>query len=141
MRKQISILLTCFFTVIAAHAQEGKYATVPGVYKGNMPCEECKIIETELELTYSTDSTGTFSLRDKYISEGSKEAISSRIKGEYAIHSDVINTTKATVIVLNYDNEDKAIYYLLKADGNLLPLDKEKRPITAQIDCTLKRLL
>lgn len=111
---------------------------VAGTYKGKLPCEECKVIESELELKYGTDTTGEFSLRDKYISEGNT-SIMSRIKGDWVMKRDIVDGNKCTVIALDYDNEEKIRYYILRQDGNLVPLDGDKHPLKANMDCTLKK--
>lgn len=122
--------------VSGVYAQQ---ANVVGTYKGKLPCEECKIIESELELFYGTDTSGAFSLRDKYISEGGTN-MASRVKGDWIIKQDIVDGQICKVVMLDYDNEDKIRYYRLKADGNLLPLDQEKHAIKADIDCTLKKV-
>lgn len=140
MKKQALLFIACIISCCAALAQDVQKPMVAGTYKGKLPCEECKIIETSLDLKYGTDSTGEFSLRDKYISRGGTD-VTSRISGEWIITKDIFEDKKVMMVILNYDNEDKAMYYVLNADGNLQPLDKERHKITADIDCTLKRML
>lgn len=135
MNKWIAVLTT----TILYTASYGQETTVAGTYKGKLPCEECKIIESELELSYGTDTSGAFSLRDKYISEGGTN-MASRVKGDWIIKQDIVDGQICKVVLLDYDNEDKIRYYRLKADGNLLPLDQDKHAIKADIDCTLKKV-
>ena len=45
----------------------------------------------------------------------------------------------AVYIVLNFETPDKVIYYLRQQNGNLLPLDNERKPITAATDLSLKK--
>ncbi len=140
MRKHVLLFVISILFAGVLFAQDTQRPLVAGTYRGNLPCEDCKIIETSLDLKYGTDSTGEFSLRDKYVSKGGTD-ITSRISGEWIIAKDIFEGNKVMMIILNYDNEDKAMYFVLKADGNLLPLDKERHRLASDIDCTLRRLL
>lgn len=114
--------------------------SVAGTYKGHLPCEECKYIEAELELNYGTDSTGEFVLRDRYVNPGGTN-ITSRRKGDWIVRRDEVDGQKTWVVILDYDNEDKMVYYLVKPDGNIYPLDENKHQQKADIDCTMKKQL
>ena len=118
--------------------QPALMASISGNYKGKAPCTDCDIIETELELDYDTDSTGHFSLRDKYVSKKGSDMMS-RIKGEWMLVRSNADARSVWLVELNYDTPEKAIYYLVKPDGTLQPLDSERKPISAPIDCTLKK--
>ena len=86
---------------------------------------------------YGTDTSGEFSLRDKYVER--KEVgrnLIARTKGEWIRIKDA---KLGYMIVLNNDNTDKAMYYLLNKDGSLLPLDKELQKIDAPMDMTLRK--
>lgn len=131
--------IMCALLVALGAGAYAQTASVAGTYKGKLPCEECKVIETELELYYGTDTSGEFALRDKYISEGGTN-MAYRVKGDWIVKQDIIDGQICKVIVLDYDNEDKIKYYRLKADGNLLPLDQDKHALKATIDCTLKKV-
>ena len=133
-----ALLIASLFFVGPLLAQQ---VLVSGVYKGHQPCEECKVIESELELMYgATDTSGEFSLRDKYISEAGGTNMASRVKGDWVMKQDIIDGQICKIVVLDYDNEDKIRYYRVKGDGNLLPLDADKHPVKATIDCTLKKV-
>ena len=140
MSKHILLFIVSILFSGFARAQDIQKPMVAGTYKGNLPCEECKIIETSLDLNYGTDSTGEFSLRDKYVSKGGTD-VTSRVSGEWIIAKDIFEGRKVMMIILNYDNEEKAMYYVLNADGSLQPLDKDRHKVTADIDCTLKKML
>ena len=117
---------------------KSKYPSVAGTYKGSLPCEECKIINAELELIFGTDSTGEFALRERYISDKGTD-IASRIKGNWKMDIEMLSGKMTTLIIINEDLPEKQQYYLLKADGSLLPLDSEKQPMKAAIDLTMKK--
>ena len=115
-------------------------SSLAGTYKGDMPCADCRKIESELQLDYETDSTGRFSLRDKYMGKQGSD-IMSRIAGAWVVIKDVTDGVPVKLIVLNHDLQDKIIYYKVKQDGNLLPLDSDKQKISCPSDCTLKKIV
>ncbi len=139
MRKLLLFaIVVCGFSVL--RAQEAPVAVaipdIAGTYAGKAPCADCEFIETELELAYGTDTSGEFSLRDKYV--GKQGGIMSRVKGEWAR---VVDAKAGVLVVLNNDLPEKAMYYRLTKDGNLLPLDQELNKVESPIDCTLRRKL
>ena len=125
-------------------AQEGTNNPLPfiagisGSYRGVAPCDDCKRIETELELSYDTDSTGHFNLRNKYVGNGGSD-MASRISGAWMVEQAKNELRTAVYIVLNFETPDKVIYYLRQQNGNLLPLDNERKPITAATDLSLNK--
>lgn len=131
--------LTFLFVLCFAAARGQSHDMVAGTYKGRQPCEECKVIETELELKYGTDTSGEFSLRDKYITGNGGTDITSRMRGDWTMITEKQEGSRLRLVVLDYDNEDKVRYYLWRTDGNLVPLDQNKQPIKADIDCTLRK--
>ena len=143
--RAVLLIIICFLSVRCSYAQEEVppplpfIASISGTYKGNVPGDDGVIIETELELNYVTDSTGQFSLRDKYKVKGGNDMMS-RVKGEWMMEKNVAPGNKADIyIVLNYDRPEQAVYFLRKPDGGLTPLDGDRKPITAATDCTLKK--
>ncbi len=141
--------LFLFFVVFAASkvfAQEADstpvhvslYPNCGGTYKGKAPCEECKVIESELELEPDTDSSGHYFLIDKYIAEKGTD-IASRRKGDWLLVNDVFEGKKVFMVVLDFDFPDKSQFYLLQKDGNLQPLDKDKKKIQSTIDMLMKK--
>lgn len=132
-------VVACAFLSGQVLAQDSTLS-VAGTYKGKQPCDECKEIQTVLELSYATDTTGEFSLRDKYVNPGGTN-ITSRRKGDWILRPDVVDGQKTWVVTLDYDNEEKITCYMLKASGDLVPLDENKHPLRADIDLTLKKEL
>lgn len=135
MRK-LFVLLACLFIFFAANAQE--VATQPiftGTYAGKAPCADCKIIETELELIFGTDTSGEYALRDKYIGRQGTD-MKSLVKGEWVRMYDA---KVGVLIVLDGDVADKTSYYLYRKDGSLAPLDKDLHKVEASIDCSLTK--
>lgn len=146
--KQLLVTLCLATLSYAAQAQDLNmqqvYRPLPdvlkltGTYKGLLPCEDCKAIATELELRYSTDTVGEYSLRDKYMGKHGAD-IASHIKGEWIATKDKIDGQSVTLIVLNYEDEEKVAYYLLNSDGSLLVLDQSKHKADPAKPTTLKK--
>ncbi len=135
MRK-LFVLLACHFISFAANAQDATPQPLfSGTYVGKAPCADCKLIETELELIYGTDTSGEYALRDKYIGRQGMD-MKSLVKGEWVRMYDA---KVGMLIVLDADVADKTSYFLYRKDGSLAPLDKDLHKIEAPIDCSLTK--
>jgi hypothetical protein len=135
MRKLLFVFLFLFVSPALKAQEEVLTSSYVGTYYGKAPCSDCKVIESILDLSYGTDTSGEFSLRDKYIGKSGVDIIS-RMKGEW---QRVLNPKAGTLIVLNYDNTEKTMYYLLNRDGSLAPVDENLHKIESPIDCTLRK--
>ncbi len=92
-----------------------------GSYSGLLPCSECPGIETKLELTATTDSSGTYILRSKY-----KVAnITSVQTGEWIIVKLNVDQVLYDIIVLDYTKEEGESYYIIESNGELAKLDED----------------
>ncbi len=135
MRKLFALLF-CLAASCAAKAQDTPPTPLfSGTYAGKAPCADCKIIETELELKYGTDTSGEYALRDKYIGHQGMD-MKSLVKGEWVR---LYDPKVGVLIILDSDVPDKTAYYLYRKDGSLAPLDKDLHKIEAAIDCSLTR--
>jgi|GEM_PF-2884807 len=116
-------------------------AQVSGTFHGHMPCEDCRTIEVEMELSYLSDTTGSYTIRDKYMGKEKTEVISmSRRSGQFMVVKEVVDHDKLNLVMFDYDYPEKTTYCILKTDGNLIPLGDDKKPIEPQADCLLKKV-
>ena len=116
-------------------------AQVAGTFKGHLPCEDCRTIETEMELNYLSDTTGSYTIRDKYMGKEKTEVISmSRRNGLFMVVKEVVDHDKLTLVMFDYDYPEKTTYCMLRSDGNLIPLGEDKKPVEPQADCILKKI-
>ncbi|MBC7554803.1 MAG: hypothetical protein H7257_12585 [Taibaiella sp.] len=133
------IMLLCGGGLAAQEAAPVK-PDYSGTYSGSAWSTDSALVLTELELIYGTDSTGTFSLRDKYTGKKGPD-IASRIKGEYTIAAETLDGHKVTLVTLSDEQQNKIMYYLLKAGDILEPLDDDKHTTEAAATHTLKKKL
>lgn len=138
------VLLLALFTMSSACGQDklprplNTVDIVAGSYIGNLPCDDCPGIQSELELLYVNDSLGQYRLRNKYLGKGNG-TITAFNEGEWIVIKDAYEGKLSTFILLDYDDLDKIKYYLLKDENNLVPLDAEKKPITATKEVLLHK--
>lgn len=114
--------------------------TLSGTYEGSMPCADCNRIETTLTLECTAPcKEGTFILKDKYAGTPKGDQLNTKKgKWNFAARSKMADSTK-TIIVLDPDKAGRSAFYLVKEDGNLLPLDKDMKKPDGPFDGTLMR--
>ncbi len=134
----VAIVLSCLVAVARPYLPLKQEVNVTGTYNGKAPCEDCTFIEVELDLNYGNDTSGEFSLREKFISKGGTD-ISSRMTGEWALEQDGEGAKRNTYVALNYDLSEKTIYYLVKTDGKLVPVDADKKETASMAEWALSR--
>ena len=140
MKKHLWTVLILTGSAGSLYAQDGQsrplkmVAELSGSYKGMLPCTTCTGVEEVLELSYNTDTTGAYLLIDHYLGKNGKEITSaSKREGEWIAVKDIYDGKACTMLVLNYDNSDKYLFYALTQQGTLLPLDSDKRPLYGDI--------
>jgi|GEM_PF-1627199 len=148
MRTLRLTLAGLFVITFSTHAlaQDDPGAALPlvgkvvGEYKGELPCDDCRTIITDMELSYQSDTIGAYIIRDSYMGKGEKETLSmSRRQGSFKIYKDPAAKPARMLLWFEYDNQDKTFYYQLKDDGTLLPLDADKQPLDASKNWMLKK--
>jgi len=111
-----------------------------GTYKATLPCKDCDKINSTLELTAQTDSSGTFTVRDQYVARG-KKIIMAGSSGEWIARGVNYKGKKSTLLTFNEDEPDKLKLFLLRDDGHLVGVDSELTPAECAIDCTYIKTL
>jgi hypothetical protein len=138
------VLLLALFSVSTAYGQDklprplNTVDIVAGSYIGTLPCADCPGIQSELELLYVNDSLGQYRLRSKYLGKGNGN-ITALNEGEWIVVKDAYEGKLSTYVLLDYDDQEKIKYYILKDENNLVPLDAEKKPLTAAKEVLLHK--
>lgn len=110
---------------------------VVGEFEGMLPCADCSGLDTRLRLQEDKAGAGkgTYFLSENYIGKSKTPFKSS---GRWATLKGTPKDPAATVYALDPDKPKKTQYYLLRADGSLLSLDRERNEIDAPFDLSLK---
>ncbi|MGE0095238.1 MAG: DUF333 domain-containing protein [Alphaproteobacteria bacterium] len=108
-----------------------------GEFEGVLPCADCSGLDTRLQLKEDKAGAGkgTYVLSENYIGKSKTPLKSS---GRWAALKGTPKDPSATVYALDPGNAKKARYFLLRADGSLLSLDRERNEIDAPFDLSLK---
>ncbi len=139
----VSFLRLIAATVLAASVWCGTAGAAPGStllvgeFEGVLPCADCSGLDTRLQLKEDKAGAGkgTYSLSENYIG---KSKTPFRSSGRWAAVKGTPKDPAATVYALDPGNSKKARYFLLRADGSLLSLDRERNEIDAPFDLSLK---
>lgn len=112
--------------------------TILGEFEGTLPCADCSGLETKLTLleTKPGSGKGTYRMSENYLGK-SKTPI--RSTGRWETRTGTPKDPSATVYVLDPDKPQKTQYYLLRPDGSLLTLDRERNEIDAPFNLALQR--
>jgi hypothetical protein len=139
--KKFAALFVVLCTAVVTYSQEAdsvlhRAAAVAGTYHASLPCEACRVIEAELQLTNTSDSSGEYILFDRYLGNGKNEVISSaRQTGGWIVVKQRTTKSWEARLVLDYDLPEKASTFTLKANGDLLQLEQ---PGTGENDAEKK---
>lgn len=106
-----------------------------GEFEGVLPCADCAGLDTRLRLEAEKPGAGTYFLSENYIG---KSRTPLRSSGPWAVLKGMPRDPAATVYALDPGNPKKTRYYLLRPDGSLLSLDRERNEIDAPFDLSLK---
>ncbi len=104
-----------------------------------MPCADCAKMETKLTLECSGDClSGNYTSTDKYVAtpHGDREYTRG---GEWKFDETTAGTGRK-IIVLDTGNPATSGYYMVKANGDLLLLDANKRPLAASYSGLLRKV-
>lgn len=110
---------------------------LPGEFEGVLPCADCSGLDTRLKLKEDKAGAGkgTYFLSENYIGKSKTPFKSS---GRWATLKGTPKDPSATVYALDPDDSGKTRYFLLRADGSLLSLDRERNEIDAPFNLSLK---
>jgi uncharacterized lipoprotein NlpE involved in copper resistance len=128
---------------VASGAPSTGQAVLVGVYKGTLPCADCSGLDTELKLYAKSKFDTTYAL---YIEtrtyRGTRNGdIAYSGRGEWAVLKGSAADSNATVYQLNPDLPSESQFYLLQESGAVLrQLDRELKPISSQMNVTLRRV-
>jgi hypothetical protein len=117
-----------------------KAPTLAGTYIGSQPYLNANRIETTLTIQCKDScNSGNYILRDKYVGTPMGDRVSVR-RGKWKTDPQGTPTNIIRkVIVLDADKPGKSAFYMVKDDGNLLPLDSSKLPLQNLLDPTLEK--
>jgi putative hemolysin len=110
---------------------------VVGEFEGVLPCADCSGLDTRLKLKEEKSGAGrgTYFLSESYIGKSKTPFKSS---GRWAVLKGTPKDPSATIYALDPDNPEKTRYFLLRPDGSLLSLDRERNQIDAPFNLSLK---
>ena len=123
---------------VASAAGQAKPEYVVGKFKGQLPCADCPGIDQEITfLAHGPNQfvdtiykrTTTYLGKNKSVED----------TGTWVLLPGTAADPTANVYALNPDQPHKTEYFWLKSEDELVPLDKEKRPISGPMDMTLAR--
>lgn len=106
-------------------------------YEGELPCEDCSGIQTQLKLENSPDQKErAFELRETYLetANGDREFVTS---GRYEVVYGLENDPGAMAIRLFDENEHLIKTYRQEKDGHLLLLSQEEKIIASDDNYSL----
>jgi len=128
---------------VASGAPPTSQAVLVGVYKGTLPCADCSGLDTQLKLYAKGKFDTTYAL---YIETRTYRGthngdIAYSDRGEWAVLKGSASDPNATVYQLNPDRPSESQFYLLQESGAVLrQLDRELKPISSQMNITLRRV-
>jgi hypothetical protein len=117
--------------------------SLAGTYTGSMPSAVCNRVETTLTLQCGPPCReGSFTLTEKYVgtpkAPKSSKVNASKGQWSFAGNTAVADSTK-NVIVLDEGKPGLQSYYLVKENGNLLPLGKDLKKSNSPFDGMLQK--
>ena len=116
-----TILATSLWSGVARTASGSPHLV--GEFAGVLPCADCSGLDTRLRLQEDKAGAGkgTYALSENYIGKSKTPFKSS---GRWVALKGTPRDPSATVYALDPGNSKKTRYYLLRADGSLLSLDR-----------------
>jgi NlpE N-terminal domain len=143
--KNLLITLALVTCCLSANAQtppiSERVGGIPGLYKGMLPCSDCYCVDVMLLLQgESPFFTGSYFMREHNRDGKNTEQWNKRRGNWHIVHAGTSTDRHRLLIALDWQTPDKATYFLLNKDGNLVPLDKDQKEITSKtLDVTFKK--
>jgi hypothetical protein len=123
---------------VASAAGQAKPEYVVGKFKGQMVCADCPGIDQEITFLAHGPNQFVDTIYKRTLKYLGKDK-SVEDTGTWVLMPGTAADPSANVYALNPDRPDKTEYFWLKSEDELVPLDKDKRPISGPIDMTLAR--
>jgi predicted secreted protein len=111
---------------------------VVGRFKGPLPCADCEGIEQDITFYAHGPNQFVDTIFKRKLTYLGKDK-SNEDGGAWVMLPGTAADPSATVYALYPDQPDKTEYFWLKSEEELVPLDKDKRPISGPIDMTLNK--
>ena len=123
---------------VASAAGQAKPEYVVGKFKGQLPCADCPGIDQEITFLAHGPNQFVDTIYKRKMTYLDKNK-SVEDTGVWVLLPGTAADPTASVYALNPDQPEKTEYFWLKSEDELVPLDKDKRPISGPIDMTLAR--
>jgi len=127
--------LLILFLLITAIPSFGQ--NIAGTYRGNLPCADCSGIEETLILKCKAPChSGRYVRRDKYLDTPDGD-VSNEHMGKWRLIPNI--TGGLDTLHFDYDKPSIASWSVFSDKNTLKPLDKDKQPIEAPVDMSLRK--
>lgn len=131
------LLLFTFLIFCASCDDEKNEVFEPGVFKGELPCNDCQFIETTLEL----NEDNSFRLEQEKVYENDKIKLAD-LTGDYFTKeksSPGLTEFKTEILTLSKNDEEIRSFKILDQD-RLEVLDNNLKPLDKKLKFTLNRV-
>jgi predicted secreted protein len=133
--------LQTFAVMVGVSSQPGqaKPDYVVGHFKGQAPCADCPGIDQEITLYAHGPNQFVDTIYKRKVTYLGKDK-TVEDSGTWVVLPGTAADPNATVYALNFETPEKTEFFWLKSEDELVPLDKEKKPISGPMDMTLNRV-